>query len=54
MTERTGRGRQTDDVDLTEFERVQPRLFGIGYRMLGTAAEAEAVVPLAWLRWQGA
>jgi RNA polymerase sigma-70 factor (ECF subfamily) len=26
------------------FERVRPRLFGIAYRMLGSAAEAEDIV----------
>ena len=36
------------------FQAVRPRLFGIGYRMLGNAAEAEDVVQDAWIRWQGA
>jgi RNA polymerase sigma-70 factor (ECF subfamily) len=31
---------------------MRPRLFGIAYRMLGSAAEAEDVVQDAWLRWQ--
>ncbi|MDO7882176.1 RNA polymerase sigma-70 factor [Antiquaquibacter soli] len=35
------------------FEQQRPRLFGIAYRMLGSAAEAEDVVQDAWLRWQG-
>lgn len=34
------------------FAAVRPRLFGIAYRMLGSAAEAEDVVQDAWLRWQ--
>jgi RNA polymerase sigma-70 factor (ECF subfamily) len=34
------------------FAGVRPRLFGIAYRMLGSAAEAEDVVQDAWLRWQ--
>jgi RNA polymerase sigma-70 factor (ECF subfamily) len=34
------------------FERVRPRLFGIAYRMLGSALEAEDIVQDAWLRWQ--
>lgn len=36
------------------FERERPRLFGVAYRMLGSAAEAEDVVQDAYLRWQGA
>jgi RNA polymerase sigma-70 factor (ECF subfamily) len=31
---------------------MRPRLFGIAYHMLGSAAEAEDVVQDAWLRWQ--
>jgi RNA polymerase sigma-70 factor (ECF subfamily) len=31
---------------------MRPRLFGIAYRMLGSAAEAEDVVQDVWLRWQ--
>jgi RNA polymerase sigma-70 factor (ECF subfamily) len=31
---------------------VRPRLFGIAYRMLGSAPEAEDVVQEAWVRWQ--
>ncbi|QEE27387.1 RNA polymerase sigma-70 factor [Terriglobus albidus] len=38
--------------DLAAFEASRPRLFGIAYRMLGSAAEAEDVVQDAWLRWQ--
>lgn len=34
------------------FVYVRPRLFGIGYRMLGSAAEAEDIVQDVWLRWQ--
>jgi RNA polymerase sigma-70 factor (ECF subfamily) len=36
------------------FEALRPRLFGIGYRMLGVRADAEDVVQEAWLRWQAA
>jgi RNA polymerase sigma-70 factor (ECF subfamily) len=47
-----------DAGDLEEaaavFMSVRPRLFGIAYRMLGSAAEAEDVVQDAWLRWQTA
>jgi len=34
------------------FLAVRKRLFGIGYRMLGSAAEAEDLVQEVWLRWQ--
>ncbi|BCY09219.1 RNA polymerase sigma-70 factor [Actinoplanes sp. L3-i22] len=34
------------------FTGVRPRLFGIAYRMLGSAAEAEDLVQDVWLRWQ--
>lgn len=43
----------TYDDGLSTFESVRPRLFGIAYRMLGSAAEAEDIVQDAWLRWQG-
>src|SRR5262244_2326464 len=43
----------TPDDGLSVFESVRPRLFGIAYRMLGSAAEAEDIVQDAWLRWQG-
>jgi RNA polymerase sigma factor (sigma-70 family) len=39
---------------LVVFVKVRHRLFGIAYRMLGSAAEAEDVVQDAWLRWQTA
>ena len=34
------------------FEQHRGRMFGIAYRMLGSATEAEDVVQDAWLRWQ--
>ena len=34
------------------FTEVRPRLFGIAYRMLGSATEAEDLVQDVWLRWQ--
>jgi len=42
-----------NDDGVSVFEGVRPRLFGIAYRMLGSAAEAEDIVQDAWLRWQG-
>ncbi|MDR6905112.1 RNA polymerase sigma-70 factor (ECF subfamily) [Agromyces sp. 3263] len=41
------------DDALDVFTAVRPRLFGIAYRMLGSASEAEDLVQDAWLRWQG-
>ena len=38
---------------MDDFERLRGRLFGIAYRMLGSAADAEEIVQDAWLRWQG-
>ena len=40
----------TDD-GLAIFEQQRRRLFGIAYRMLGTATEAEDLVQESWLRW---
>src|SRR5215470_2028218 len=37
---------------LSVFVSVRPRLYGIAYRMLGSAAEAEDIVQDVWLRWQ--
>ena len=39
-------------VSLSEFQNVRPRLFGIAYRVLGSASEADDVVQDAWIRWQ--
>src|SRR3982751_3193598 len=43
---------QAHDESLAEFIKLRPRLFGIAYRMLGSAAEAEDIVQDVWLRWQ--
>src|ERR1700744_4373155 len=43
-------GEHEDGV--SAFAAVRPRLFGIAYRMLGSAAEAEDIVQDVWLRWQ--
>jgi RNA polymerase sigma-70 factor, ECF subfamily len=40
-------------ADAASFEAVRPRLFGIAYRTLESAAEADDVVQDAWIRWQG-
>jgi len=40
------------DDGLSAFAAVRPRLFGIAYRMLGSAAEADDIVQDVWLRWQ--
>ena len=39
-------------VDPASFEAVRPRLFGIAYRTLESAADAEDVVQDTWIRWQ--
>jgi len=39
---------------LDVFEQLRPRLFGIGYRMLGDAHEAEDLVQECYLRWHEA
>ena len=36
---------------LDDFQTHRGRMFGIAYRMLGSASEAEDVVQDAWLRW---
>jgi RNA polymerase sigma-70 factor (ECF subfamily) len=43
-----------DDLDeaTAVFLSVRPRLFGIAYRMLSSATEAEDLVQETWLRWQ--
>lgn len=39
---------------VAEFERHRSRLFGLAYRMLGSAEEAEDVVQETFVRWHGA
>ena len=54
----TSRSRESStrnhDDGLSAFMSMRPRLFGIAYRMLGSAAEAEDVVQDVWVRWQTA
>lgn len=40
------------DEAVAVFTSVRPRLFGIAYRMLSSATEAEDLVQDVWLRWQ--
>ena len=44
-------GADLDDA-IAVFSTVRRRLFGIAYRMLGTASEAEDIVQDVWVRWQ--
>ncbi|MFJ5274774.1 RNA polymerase sigma-70 factor [Streptomyces sp. NPDC088358] len=49
--------RAGDDMDsldraTRDFVAARPQLFGIAYRVLGSAVEAEDIVQEAWLRWQ--
>lgn len=46
--------RESLDRAVEDFETARPRLFGIAYRILGSAVEAEDVVQESWLRWQNA
>ena len=36
---------------LDVFRALRPKLFGIAYRMLGSATDAEDLLQDAWLRW---
>ncbi|MFD7697257.1 RNA polymerase sigma-70 factor [Streptomyces sp. NPDC059805] len=45
-------GSDGTDQATQDFLAARPQLFGIAYRVLGSAAEAEDVVQEAWLRWQ--
>jgi RNA polymerase sigma factor (sigma-70 family) len=36
-----------------DFESVRPRLFGVAYRVLGRADDAEDIVQDVWIRWHG-
>ncbi|WP_306185257.1 MULTISPECIES: RNA polymerase sigma-70 factor [unclassified Streptomyces] len=47
-------GDEADSLDRAtrDFIAARPQLFGIAYRVLGSATEAEDIVQEAWLRWQ--
>ena len=42
----------TLDQATKDFLSARPQLFGIAYRVLGSASEAEDIVQETWLRWQ--
>jgi RNA polymerase sigma factor (sigma-70 family) len=44
---------EISDAHIASFQAVRGRLFGIAYRVLGSAADADDVVQDAWMRWQG-
>jgi RNA polymerase sigma-70 factor (ECF subfamily) len=44
---------EISDAHIASFQAVHRRLFGIAYRVLGSAADADDVVQDTWLRWQG-
>ncbi|HWK68828.1 MAG TPA: RNA polymerase sigma-70 factor [Rhizobiaceae bacterium] len=46
----TGAGEAGDALTAETFERLRPRLFGIAYRMLGSASDAEDIVQDAYVR----
>jgi RNA polymerase sigma-70 factor, ECF subfamily len=48
MSEALGQPRTDDEV----FQHLRPELFGLAYRMLAIAADAEDVVQEAYLRWR--
>src|SRR4051812_29872951 len=51
MSERAAAENDLDDAAAV-FLQTRPRLFGIAYRILGSAADAEDIVQETWLRWQ--
>ena len=54
MSQSAGQPRRRDVNDhAAEFETQRARLMGVGYRILGSVADAEDVVQEAWIRWDG-
>jgi RNA polymerase sigma-70 factor (ECF subfamily) len=47
------RAGEVSETDASLFQITRPRLFGIAYRVLGNANDADDVVQEAWIRWQG-
>src|SRR5256885_2975364 len=43
-----------NEAALDQFQAHRPLLFGVAYRMLGSASDAEDVVQDAWLRYSAA
>jgi RNA polymerase sigma-70 factor, ECF subfamily len=52
VPERAAHPGRVSAADAATFEVVRPRLFGIAYRVMGGAADAEDVVQDTWIRWQ--
>ncbi|WP_051371164.1 RNA polymerase sigma-70 factor [Streptomyces sp. 142MFCol3.1] len=52
MQQETSRSESTIKEAVSVFVELRPRLFGIAYRVLGSAVEAEDVIQEVWLRWQ--
>jgi RNA polymerase sigma-70 factor (ECF subfamily) len=44
--------REPGNLEPESFEALRPRLFGVAYRMVGTAMDAEDILQEAYLRWQ--
>jgi RNA polymerase sigma-70 factor (ECF subfamily) len=53
VSDRTLHALAVSEADTAAFAVVRPRLFGVAYRVLGGAADAEDVVQDAWFRWHG-
>ncbi|MEV6135907.1 RNA polymerase sigma factor SigJ [Nocardia sp. NPDC051990] len=47
------RPESSNSAAVAEFERQRSRIFGLAYRMLGSATDAEDIVQDAFLRWHG-